>query len=171
MSSFAQGSQQIPNSSLPNTIDYHRVVETGAVSLYGSFQGFTSTAYLPALSRGAYYTVTWISTGRYRVKLYNFVYGALGVQPNGVADGSQYPGNPPGLLVEARCGVLSETVGTANSTVTSVRASKLDRVTPGSATYNSFDIFTYNATPALNDVPTTERIQFELVFKMTTFNP
>lgn len=168
------GSAQTPNYQFVTT-DVHRALEPFTVSLYGSFQGFTNAAagspsatnYLPQQSRGAWFTVQRVNTGVYRVFL-QFSPNAT-VQPRGVADGSQFPGNPTGMLNEPRCNIVNESAQTAPATTVAARASKVDKATPGNSTYNTFDIFTYNSAGSLTDVPTTERVQFELVFQNTTF--
>lgn len=168
------GSAQTPNYQYVTT-DVHRALEPSTVVLYGSFQGFTNAAagtpsatnYLPQQSRGAWFTVQRVNTGVYRVFLQFSPNPA--VQPRGVADGSQLPGNPNGMLIEPRCVALNESAQTAPATITRVAASKVDKATPGNSTYNTFDVFTYNSAGTLTDCPSTERVQFDLVFQNTTF--
>ena len=151
--------------------DFSRNVGVGQVQFAGSFQGFlTSTAnYLPAQSRGSNFSVSWVATGQYRVKIVGMVPNDV-EQPRGVADGSLLPGNPKGMWVEPRVNVLSETVASL-PTITRAVASRLDHVTPGSATYNTFDVFTFNSAGTATDIPVTERCQFWMVYKSTEFAP
>jgi hypothetical protein len=165
--------------------DFVRSVETNVVALYGSFRGFTTASanYDARQTRGNYFTVSWVSTGRYRVTLTGAVplLNYSSAWPTQTPGTTATPGWPAGLVVNPTAFLTCETQPTqlpqfySNGTV--VTSFYNVYCTPFSATTNSFDILTNATTSGAGiltgpaDVTANDRVNFQLSFKLSGYTP
>jgi hypothetical protein len=160
---LTQGSATLTNSQWVQEWPV-KAVDSRCVMAFGSFEGNGASAPTVAQTRGNWFVVTRVSTGRYRVTFSGFVPNLnYAVQSPAQTVGA---GNPPGLLGEPDTYICSETVGTAPAQFWQAYASKFDSTTNP----NSFDIFTFVAGVAV-DVSSADRVNFNFTFKDTAFVP
>jgi hypothetical protein len=183
MSSLVQGSQQTPNSQRPMGIDYVRSYESGVVVLPGSFRGFTTASanYDARQTRGNYFSVTLVSTGRYRVTLSGIVPQLVysSVSPTQAQGTTAVPGWPPGLAVNPQAFLTNDATPANLPAYISDLGAQVDRfstiyATPFSATTNSFDIVCCNTgvlPSTVADVSALDRVNFQLAFKTNGYTP
>lgn len=129
--------------------------ENGVIELLGSFQGNGASA--PTVFRGGWFSaVTRVGAGHYRVQV------NLSIPTLVVA------GAPSGLIAEAICWVVSETITTQPVKFLVCQSSCYDVTT----NVNTFDLYTYDTVgAAAYDLTTADRCFFRLAFKNTSITP